>query len=120
MSRPTRTAVVAAALSLVAPGAGQLYVGARRRALVLLGVWAAVCVTAAALFVLAPADAALAAVASTLGLLEGLRERAGEALLEHTGQVRWLVETVVEEVDRAITRGQAMRGAVSFADGTPG
>ena len=67
-----------------------------------------------------PADAALAAVASTLGLLEGLRERAGEALLEHTGQVRWLVETVVEEVDRAITRGQAMRGAVSFADGTPG
>ena len=67
-----------------------------------------------------PPDAALAAVASTLGLLEGLRERAGEALLEHTGQVRWLVETVVEEVDRAITRGQAMRGAVSFADGTPG
>ena len=34
--------------------------------------------------------------------------------------MRWLVDLVVEEVDRAITRGQAMRGAVSFADGTPG
>jgi hypothetical protein len=41
-------------------------------------------------------------------------------LLERTGPVRWLAETVVEEVDRAITRGQAMRGAVSLADGAPG
>lgn len=67
-----------------------------------------------------PADAALAAVGSTLGLLDGPRERAGEELLEHAGPVRWLVETVVEEVDRAITRGQFMRGAVSLADGAPG
>jgi hypothetical protein len=34
--------------------------------------------------------------------------------------VRWLVDLVVDEVDRAITRGRSMRGAVSFADGTPG
>jgi hypothetical protein len=67
-----------------------------------------------------PEDAALAAVAGTLGLLATPRERAGEELLAHTGPVRWLVELVVEEVDRAITRGRYMRGAVSFADGTPG
>lgn len=67
-----------------------------------------------------PPDAALAAVGSTLGLLTGPRERAGEDLLEHTGPLRWLVETVVEEVDRAITRGRFMRGAVSLADGAPG
>jgi hypothetical protein len=67
-----------------------------------------------------PQDAALAAVGSTLGLLATPRERAGEELLARTEPVRWLVDLVVEEVDRAITRGQAMRGAVSFADGTPG
>ena len=67
-----------------------------------------------------PADAALAAVAGTLGLLSTPRERATGELLVQTGPVRWLVELVVEEVDRAITRGRFMRGAVSFADGTPG
>jgi hypothetical protein len=68
----------------------------------------------------APQDAALAAVGSTLGLLATPRERAGEELLARTEPVRWLVDLVVEEVDRAITRGRFMRGAVSFADGTPG
>ena len=67
-----------------------------------------------------PEDAALAAVGSTLGLLATPRERAGEQLLAHTGPVRWLVDLVVDEVDRAITRGRFMRGAVSFADGSPG
>ncbi len=67
-----------------------------------------------------PQDASLAAIAGTLGLLATPRERAGEELLAHTEPVRWLVDVVVEEVDRAITRGQAMRGAVGFADGTPG
>jgi hypothetical protein len=65
-------------------------------------------------------DAALAAVAGTLGLLATPRERAGEELLAHTGPVRWLVDLVVEEVDRAITRGRLLRGAVTLADGTPG
>ena len=67
-----------------------------------------------------PQDASLAAIAGTLGLLATPRERAGEGLLAHTGPVRWLVDLVVEEVDRAITRGRFMRGAVSFVDGTPG
>ena len=67
-----------------------------------------------------PGDAALAAVGSTLGLLATPRERAGERLLAHTEPVRWLVDLVVDEVDRAITRGRFMRGAVSFADGSPG
>lgn len=67
-----------------------------------------------------PEDAALAAVAGTLGLLATPQERAGEELLAHTGPVRWLVDLVVDEVDRAITRGRFMRGAVSLADGTPG
>ena len=67
-----------------------------------------------------PEDAALAAVAGTLGLLATPRERAGEELLAHTGPVRWLVDLVVEEVDRAITRGRSMQGAVGFAVGSPG
>ena len=67
-----------------------------------------------------PEDAALAAVAGTLGLLATPRERAGEELVAHTGPVRWLVDLVVEEVDRAITRGRFLRGAVTFADDTPG
>ncbi|MBM7804947.1 hypothetical protein JOD57_000784 [Geodermatophilus bullaregiensis] len=67
-----------------------------------------------------PADAALAAIAGTLGLLGTPREWPAEELLARTGPVRWLVDLVVEEVDRAVTRGQAMRGAVTFADGTPG
>jgi hypothetical protein len=67
-----------------------------------------------------PEDAALAAVAGTLGLLATPRERAGAELLARTGPVRWLVDPVVEEVDRAITRGRLLRGAVTLADGTPG
>ena len=67
-----------------------------------------------------PQDASLAAIAGTLGLLATPRECAGEGLLAHTRPVRWLVDLVVEEVDRAITRGRFMRGAVSFVDGTPG
>jgi len=67
-----------------------------------------------------PQDASLAAIAGTLGLLATPRERAGEGLLAHTEPVRWLVDLVVEEVDRAITRGRFMSGAVSFVDGTPG
>jgi hypothetical protein len=67
-----------------------------------------------------PQDAALAAVAGTLGLLATPRERAGEELLAHTGPVRWLVDLVVEEVDRAVTRGRSMQGAVGLADGSPG
>ncbi|MGY1682314.1 hypothetical protein [Geodermatophilus sp. SYSU D01176] len=67
-----------------------------------------------------PDDAALAAVGSTLGLLATPRERAGEQLLARTGPVRRLADLVVDEVDRAITRGRFMRGAVSFADGSPG
>ena len=67
-----------------------------------------------------PQDASLAAIAGTLDLLATPRERAGEGLLAHTEPVRWLVDLVVEEVDRAITRGRFMSGAVSFVDGTPG
>jgi hypothetical protein len=67
-----------------------------------------------------PEDAALAAVAGTLGLLATPRTLPTEELLEHTGPVRWLVELVVEEVDRAIHRGRFMGRAVTWADGTPG
>ncbi|SFP31987.1 hypothetical protein SAMN05660464_2767 [Geodermatophilus dictyosporus] len=67
-----------------------------------------------------PADAALTCTAGTLGLLSAPRELPGEDLLARTGPVRWVVELVVEEVDRAVVRGQAWRGAVTFADGTPG
>ena len=70
-----------------------------------------------------PEDAALAAVAGTLGLLDSPRARAHEELLARTGPVRWLVDLVVDEVDRAITRGRFMSGAygaAGFADGTPG
>ncbi len=59
-------------------------------------------------------------MAGTLGLLATPPQRAGEELLAHTGPVRWLVDLVVEEVDRALSRGRSMRGAVTFADGTPG
>ncbi|MGY1595155.1 hypothetical protein ACI79D_24540 [Geodermatophilus sp. SYSU D00708] len=67
-----------------------------------------------------PADAALVAVAGTLGLLSTPRALPTEELLEHTGRVRWLVDLVVEEVDRAITRGRFMGRAVTWVDGTPG
>lgn len=67
-----------------------------------------------------PADAAVAAIGSALGLLATPRALPDEEVLAATGPVRWLVELVVAEVDRAIARGQALRGGVSFADGTPG
>ncbi|MGY1643413.1 hypothetical protein ACI782_20090 [Geodermatophilus sp. SYSU D00703] len=67
-----------------------------------------------------PEDAALAAVAGTLGLLGTPRTLPTEELLEQTGPVRWLVELVVEEVDQAISRGRFMIRAVTWADGTPG
>ncbi|MGY1704475.1 GPP34 family phosphoprotein [Geodermatophilus sp. SYSU D00697] len=67
-----------------------------------------------------PEDAALTAVAGTLGLLATPRDLPTEEVLERTGPVRWLVGLVVEEVDRAITRGRFLRGAVTWVDGTPG
>lgn len=67
-----------------------------------------------------PTDAAVAAIGSTLGLLATPRELPDDELLAATEPARWVVELVVEEVDRALARGQALRGAVSFADGTPG
>jgi LCP family protein required for cell wall assembly len=45
----TRTALVAAGLSLLVPGAGQLYLGERRRAAIMLATWAALVVLALAL-----------------------------------------------------------------------
>ncbi|SNS69461.1 Golgi phosphoprotein 3 (GPP34) [Geodermatophilus saharensis] len=67
-----------------------------------------------------PDDAALAAVASTLGVLATDRALPTEALLAAAGPVRWVVEVVVAEVDRALARGRALRRAVTSADGTPG
>lgn len=49
MAGRARKAVVAAVLSLLAPGAGQLYLGERRRGAILLGAWAALVVVALAL-----------------------------------------------------------------------
>jgi LCP family protein required for cell wall assembly len=63
MSGRTGKALVAAALSLLVPGAGQLYRGDRRRAATLFAVWAAVCVAAAAAVL-----AALSAVGPVLFL----------------------------------------------------
>jgi LCP family protein required for cell wall assembly len=48
MSGRTGKALVAAALSLLVPGAGQLYRGERRRAAILLGAWAGLCLAAGA------------------------------------------------------------------------
>ncbi len=67
-----------------------------------------------------PADAALTAIASTLGLLATPRELPPEEVLARTGPARWLVDLVVEEVDRAIVRGRFLRGGVTLVDGTPG
>ena len=68
----------------------------------------------------APADAALAAIASTLGLLSTPRTYPTDALLDATGELRWLVDLVVQEINRAVERGHAMRRGVTLADGTPG
>ena len=68
----------------------------------------------------APADAALAAIASTLGLLSTPRTYPTDALLDATMESRLLVELVAQEVHRAIERGRAMRRGVTLADGTPG
>ena len=56
MGRATRTSLVAGGLSLLVPGAGQLYRGERRRAAVLFGAWVAVCAAAVVLALAAPPD----------------------------------------------------------------
>src|SRR5919106_2178725 len=43
MSGRSRQALVAAALSALVPGVGQLYVGARRRGVMLLAIWIVLC-----------------------------------------------------------------------------
>jgi LCP family protein required for cell wall assembly len=59
-------ALVAATLSLLAPGAGQLYLGARRRALVLLAAWVALCLAAVLLVVARPTQLVLSSVGPEL------------------------------------------------------
>ena len=54
-----RSPLVAATLSLLVPGAGQLYAGARRRGLILLGVTVALCLAVAAALATRPLDIAL-------------------------------------------------------------
>ncbi len=63
MNRRTARPVVAALLSLVVPGGGHLYAGARRRGLILFGIWAALCLGAAAALFLQPVEL----VAETIG-----------------------------------------------------
>ena len=54
-----RSPLVAATLSLLVPGAGQLYVGARRRGFVLLGIAAALCLVVLAVIASGPVGLAL-------------------------------------------------------------
>jgi len=63
---PRRSALVAATLSLLVPGAGQLYVGASRRALVLLAITAALTAAALALTLTRPLGLFLGAVGPSL------------------------------------------------------
>ena len=65
MGGRTGKAILAAALSLVVPGAGQLYLGERRRALVLFALFAACCI-AALLVVGIGRELALSSVGRTL------------------------------------------------------
>ena len=65
MGGRTGNAILAAALSLVVPGAGQLYLGERRRALVLFALFAACCI-AALLVVGIGRELALSSVGRTL------------------------------------------------------
>ncbi len=58
-----------------------------------------------------PPDAALAAIAGVLGLLLPGRTLPTDAVLEATGPVRGLVELVVEEVNRRVVHGRAVRWA---------
>ena len=58
-----------------------------------------------------PPDAALTAIAGVLGLLPTGRTLSTESLLEATGPVRGLVELVVEEVNRRVVHGRAVRWA---------
>jgi LCP family protein required for cell wall assembly len=55
MASPTRRRLLAAALSMIAPGAGQVYAGARRRGIVFLAVAAALVAAAVATAAVAPA-----------------------------------------------------------------
>jgi LCP family protein required for cell wall assembly len=59
-------ALVAATLSLLAPGTGQLYLGARRRGLVLLAAWVALCLAVVLLVVVRPTDFVLSSVGPEL------------------------------------------------------
>jgi LCP family protein required for cell wall assembly len=61
-----RNALVAGTLSLVVPGAGQLYLGARRRAVVLLGIWVALCASAVAVVVARPTELVLSSLGPRL------------------------------------------------------
>jgi polyisoprenyl-teichoic acid--peptidoglycan teichoic acid transferase len=58
-SRRLKSPTIAATLSLLVPGAGQLYAGARRRGLVLLGIGAALCLGVLAIAATRPLDLAL-------------------------------------------------------------
>jgi polyisoprenyl-teichoic acid--peptidoglycan teichoic acid transferase len=55
----TRSPLVAATLSLLVPGAGQLYAGARRRGFVLLGIATALCLVVLAILASGPVGLAL-------------------------------------------------------------
>ena len=61
-----RSPIVAATLSLLVPGAGQLYAGARRRGLVLLGIAAALCLGVLALVATGPLGIALSLLGGPL------------------------------------------------------
>jgi LCP family protein required for cell wall assembly len=65
MAGRARKAVVAAVLSLLVPGAGQLYLGKRRRAVIMLATWAALVAGTVAL-VAVGSDLALSSVGRTL------------------------------------------------------
>ncbi|MGY1692455.1 hypothetical protein [Geodermatophilus sp. SYSU D01105] len=58
-----------------------------------------------------PTDAALTAIAGVLGLLPTGRTLPTEPLLAATGPARGIVELVVEEVDRRVVHGRAVRWA---------
>jgi LCP family protein required for cell wall assembly len=76
MGRPTRTALVAGALSLLVPGAGQLYRGDPRRAGLLFGAWAGLCLAAGAVLYASVFDvgpALLAALLTANGALLAVR-----------------------------------------------
>jgi hypothetical protein len=58
-----------------------------------------------------PTDAALTAIAGVLGLLPTGRTLPTDSLLEATGPARGIVEMVVDEVNRRVVHGRAVRWA---------